>query len=721
MISVDKLALHFGGFELFREISFLINPRDRIGLTGKNGAGKTTLLKIIAGIDQPSSGKVSMPKELTIGYLPQVMNVTDTRNVREEARLAFEPLLRLKREINDLHHQIAHRTDYHSTDYLRLLESVHDKEEHYRILGGDNYEAELEQTLTGLGFERSDFGRNTSEFSGGWRMRIELAKLLLRKPDVFLLDEPTNHLDIESIQWLEDFLSNYRGAVVLVSHDRAFLDNVTNRTIEISLGRISDQKMNYTAFVKWKADQREQQLAAYRNQQKMIGDTERFIERFRYKATKAVQVQSRMKALDRIDRIEIEPEDDASLNIRFAPAPRSGQVVIECRSVTKRYGSHLVLDDIDLTVERGEKVAFVGRNGEGKTTLARIILGEIPYDGSARTGHNVKVGYFAQNQAERLDTSLTVLETIDRVAVGDIRTKIRDLLGAFLFPGEDVDKKVAVLSGGERSRLAMVRLLLEPVNLLVLDEPTNHLDMRSKELLKKALAAYDGTVLVVSHDREFLDGLVTCVYEFRHRKVKQHLGGIYDFLRRKKMESLRELELRKSGESSGPGSGPGTPAGGTLSSGGIPPGENGSGNSSGNRQSELPGNGSGSPGIKTGHLPGNGSGSPGYAQGVRNSGSGSTGTSGGGVPRQELSFNERKEVNRAISRCEKNIAAIEEKIAQLEADIADMDNLLADSSRITSEEVFLNYEKIKQQLADTLTQWEEEHTELEKWQSKKHW
>lgn len=747
MISVDKLALHFGGFELFKEISFLVNPRDRIGLTGKNGAGKTTLLKIIAGIDQPSSGTVSRPKEVTIGYLPQVMNVTNTRNVREEARQAFEPLLKLKRDVADLHQQIIHRTDYHTPEYLRLLETVHDMEEHYRILGGDNYEAELEQTLTGLGFERSDFVRNTSEFSGGWRMRIELAKLLLRKPDVFLLDEPTNHLDIESIQWLEEFLSNYRGAVVLVSHDRAFLDNVTNRTIEISLGRISDQKMNYSSFVKWKAEQREQQLAAYRNQQKMIEDTERFIERFRYKATKAVQVQSRMKALDRIDRIEIEQEDDATLNIRFAPAPRSGQVVVECRSVTKRYGSHLVLDDIDLTIERGEKVAFVGRNGEGKTTLARIILDEIPFDGSARIGHNVKVGYFAQNQAERLDPSLTVLETIDRVAVGDIRTKIRDLLGAFLFPGEDVDKKVAVLSGGERSRLAMVRLLLEPVNLLVLDEPTNHLDMRSKEILKRALAAYDGTVLVVSHDREFLDGLVTCVYEFRHRKVKQHLGGIYDFLRKKKMESLRELEIRKSGETSSAGTGSGSGAvSGTGSGGGT---GTGAGNESGNGSAKGVGTSSGN---RPDHFPGNGSGPSGNGQGTRNAGSGAsgppfsgnqssgmtsgnassavsasqafhahTGSAGGEEPRKELSFNEKKEVNRAISRCEKNIAAIEENIAQLEADIAAMDQLLADSSQITSDEVFLNYEKIKQQLADTLTQWEEEHTELGKWQSRKYW
>lgn len=687
MISVEKIGLRFGGFELFREISFLVNPRDRIGLTGKNGAGKTTLLRIMAGMEQPSEGRISSPKELTIGYLPQVMNVTDTRNVREEARQAFAPLLALKREIGDLHHEVAHRKDYHSDDYLRLLEVVHDKEEHYRILGGDNYEAELEQTLTGLGFRRSDFERNTSEFSGGWRMRIELAKLLLRKPDVFLLDEPTNHLDIESIQWLEDFLSNYRGAVVLVSHDRAFLDNVTNRTIEISLGRLSDQKMNYSRFVVWKEEQREQQLAAYRNQQKMIEDTERFIERFRYKATKAVQVQSRMKALDKVDRLEIEPEENASLNIRFFPAPRSGQVVVKCNGVSKSYDKLNVLDDIDLTIERGEKVAFVGRNGEGKTTLARIILDEIPYSGEANTGHNVKIGYFAQNQAERLDPSLTVLETIDRVAVGEIRTKIRDLLGAFLFPGEDVDKKVAVLSGGERSRLAMVRLLLEPVNLLVLDEPTNHLDMRSKELLKKALIAFDGTILVVSHDREFLDGLVTCVYEFRDRKVRQHLGGIYDFLRKKKMESLRELEIRSMKID-----GTAKPEPGNTTAVSQPGGKTGA-------------NGGATSGEKT------------EAVSLPSAGNAAAQSDNG----KELSFSEKKLVNREISRIEKNIGSLETRISELEETIGTMDALLADSSRITSDEVFGNYEKVKKELAMVFTQWEKAHDELENWKSKKYW
>lgn len=545
MISVEKLSLYFGGFALFKEISFLVNSRDRIGLTGRNGAGKTTLLKIMAGKQSPSEGRISLPRDITLGYLPQQMVLSDSRTVLDETRQAFAHLLELQVEIDRLNSEIAERTDYESTEYMKLLDAVHEKSDRFRLLGGDNMEGELEQTLIGLGFERSDFQRLTSEFSGGWRMRIELAKILLQRPDVFLLDEPTNHLDIESIQWLEEFLQSYRGAVVLVSHDKAFLDNITQRTIEISLGRITDQKMNYSAFVAWKQEQREQQLAAYRNQQKLIEDTEKFIERFRYKATKAVQVQSRIKSLDRIDRIEIEEEDNSALNLRFPPAPRSGNVILEGRSLSKRYGNHLVLDDIDLNVSRGERIAFVGRNGEGKTTLARMILNEIEYEGELKLGHNVKVGYFAQNQAQLLDVNHTVLETIDRIAVGDIRTRLRDILGAFMFSGEDVDKKVQVLSGGEKTRLAMIRLLLEPVNFLILDEPTNHLDMRSKEILKQALADFDGTVLLVSHDREFLDGLATCVYEFRNRKIKQHLGGIYAFLEKRKIESLKELERKQ--------------------------------------------------------------------------------------------------------------------------------------------------------------------------------
>ncbi len=544
MISLDKIWLSFGGFDLFKEISFLINPKDRIGLIGKNGAGKTTLLKIIKGIDSPSMGAIGIPKNVTIGYLPQQMRHTDTRTLKEETTLAFEELIAIEKKISRLHDEIEGKHDYHSEQYLKKIDTVTELTERYQILGGDNYEAELERTLLGLGFERTDFSRHTSEFSGGWRMRIELAKLLLQKPSVFLLDEPTNHLDIESIQWLEDFLKNYNGAIVLVSHDKAFLNAVCNRTIEISLGKITDQKMNYSSFMDWKKEQREVQLAAFKNQQKLIDDTENFIERFRYKATKAVQVQSRLKQLEKIDRIEIEEEDNSAIRIAFPPAPRSGKVVVEAKNISKRYDNHLVLNDIDFLIEQGDKIAFVGRNGEGKTTLARIILDELKFDGHLKIGHNVKVGYFAQNQAQLLNEDLTVFDTIDQIAVGDVRTKIRDILGAFLFSGEDADKKVRVLSGGEKTRLAMIKLMLEPVNFLVLDEPTNHLDIRTKEILKNALIQFNGTLLVVSHDREFLDGLVNCVYEFRNKKIRQHLGGIYDFLQKKKIESLKELEIK---------------------------------------------------------------------------------------------------------------------------------------------------------------------------------
>ena len=651
MISVDKVSLNFGGFELFREISFLVGARDRIGLTGKNGAGKTTLLKMMSGQLSPSAGRVSMPKDVTIGYLPQQMVLSDSRNVIEETRLAFKPLLDMQARIAELSHLLAVREDYHSDEYMKLIEEHHELGDHLRLLGGDNYEAAMEQTLAGLGFERSDFQRMTSEFSGGWRMRIELAKLLLRNPDVFLLDEPTNHLDIESIQWLEDFLKNYRGAVVLVSHDKAFLDNITNRTIEISLAKISDQRMNYSAFQVWKQEQREQQLAAFRNQQKLIDDTEKFIERFRYKASKAVQVQSRVKALDRIDRLEVEEEDKSAVKIRFPASPRSGNVVVEARGVTKDYGSLRVLDDIDLTVMKGERIAFVGRNGEGKTTLARIIMNEITYDGEMKLGHNVKIGYFAQNQEQLLNNNLTVLETIDQIAVGDVRTRIRDILGAFLFSGEDVDKKVSVLSGGERTRLAMIRLLLEPVNFLVLDEPTNHLDMRTKDILKQALSDYDGTVLLVSHDREFLDGLVTCVYEFRNKKLRQHLGGIYDFLQDKKMESLKELEARQTTKAS---------------------------------DREM---------MKAAPEP----------------------------VQEELSFEERKNINKNITRLEKGVAAAEEDITRLEKKISEMDTMLANPTRINHDDFFEAYENIKKELADTMEAWEKLHNELEEWNTKKSW
>lgn len=550
MISIEKISLSFGGFDLFKEISFLINTKDRIGLIGKNGAGKTTLLKLITGIESPTSGNVSLPKETTIGYLPQQMKISDSRILKDETALAFEELIALEKKIAQLNDEITEAEDYHTKEYLGKLDKLNELNERYNILGGDNYEAELEQTLIGLGFERSDFNRLTSEFSGGWRMRIELAKLLLKKPDVFLLDEPTNHLDIESIQWLEDFLKNYNGAIVLVSHDKAFLDNICNRTIEISLGRITDQRMNYSHFIEWKKEQKEIQLAAYNNQQKMIEETEKFIERFRYKASKAVQVQSRIKQLEKLDRLEIEPEDKSSLKLNFPPAPRSGKVVVEAKNIIKKYDSLLVLNDIDMTIENGDKIAFVGRNGEGKTTFARIIMQELEHEGALKLGHNVKIGYFAQNQAQLLNEDLTVFQTIDEIAVGEIRTKIREILGAFLFSGEDTDKKVKVLSGGEKTRLAMIRLMLEPVNFLVLDEPTNHLDIQSKEILKNALNNFNGTVLVVSHDREFLDGLVNCVYEFRNKKVKQHLGGIYDFLYKKKLDSLKELEKQAENNSS---------------------------------------------------------------------------------------------------------------------------------------------------------------------------
>jgi len=544
MISVDQLVVSFGGFELFKGISLLVSPKDRIGLVGKNGAGKSTLLKILDGNQQPNEGVVSVPSDVRLGYLPQHMEVFDGRTVFEEAVTSFEEILDLERRIEELNHQISTRTDYESDEYHRMLDHVTEFNERFHMLGGNNFEAEVERTLMGLGFTRNDFTRQTSEFSGGWRMRIELAKILLKRPDVFLLDEPTNHLDIESIQWLEDFLKNYNGAVVLVSHDRAFLDAITNRTIEITLGRTYDFKSNYSKYLILRKELKETQLAAYINQQKMIADTEEFIARFRYQATKAVQVQSRVKALDRLERLEVDDEDNSALRIKFPPALRSGTVVAEVRELTKNYGKLNVLKEIDLTIERGEKVAFVGKNGEGKTTLARIIMSELEYQGEMKLGHNVKIGYYAQNQAHLLDPELTVFDTIDRIAVGEIRTKIRNILGGFMFSGEDSDQKVKVSCRGERSRLAMVKLMLEPVNLLVLDEPTNHLDMRSKEILKQALIDYDGTIIVVSHDREFLDGLVNCVYEFKDKKVKQHLGGIYDFLRRKKIESMKELEKK---------------------------------------------------------------------------------------------------------------------------------------------------------------------------------
>ena len=543
MISVEGLTVEFGGFTLFDDISFVVNKKDRIALVGKNGAGKSTMLKIFAGLQSPTSGSISIPKEVTIGYLPQQMQLVDHHTVREEAELAFAHIHEMTAEIERLNNQLAERTDYESEGYQKLIDRMTHLTEHFQMIGGNNYQAELERTLVGLGFQRSDFDRPTAEFSGGWRMRIELAKLLLQQPDVLLLDEPTNHLDIESIQWLENFIATRANAVILVSHDRAFINNTTFRTIEIELGKIYDYKVKYNEYVQLRKERREQQLRAYENQQKKLADTEAFIERFRYKATKAVQVQSRIKQLEKVERIEVDEVDTAMLNLKFPPAPRSGSYPVICEEVAKRYGDHLIFDHVTFTIHRGDKVAFVGKNGEGKSTLVKCIMGEInDYTGKLQLGHNVKIGYFAQNQAQLLDENLTVFETIDYVAQGDMRLKIRDLLGAFMFGGEASDKKVKVLSGGERTRLAMIRLLLEPVNLLILDEPTNHLDMRSKDVLKDAIKAFDGTVILVSHDREFLDGLVDKVYEFGNQRVVEHLGGIYDFLERKKMESLAELE-----------------------------------------------------------------------------------------------------------------------------------------------------------------------------------
>ena len=544
MVSVKNISVSFGSFDLLDNISFLINDQDRIGLAGKNGAGKSTLLKIIAGLQNPSSGQIDMSKDVTIGYLPQQMKVEDSTTVMNEVITAFSELISLSEEIEHCNDEIARREDYESDDYLKLCDYLTLAEERYRMLGGANYMAEAEQTLVGLGFERKDFDRPTKDLSGGWRMRVELAKILLKRPSLFLLDEPTNHLDIESIQWLETFLAGYPGAVLLVSHDRAFLDNITTRTIEISLGKIYDYKASWSKYVELRTERREQQIASFRNQQKMIDDTEKFIERFRYKATKAVQVQSKIKQLDKVERLEVDEEDNRAINLRFPPAPRSGTVVIEAQELSKSYGSLNVLNNIEIKISRGEKVAFVGRNGEGKTTFSRIIIGELDYEGILKLGHNVKTGYFAQNQDNLLDENRTVLQTIDDIAKGEIRTKIRDMLGAFLFRGDDVDKKVKVLSGGERSRLALVKLLLEPYNLLVLDEPTNHLDMRSKDILKQALLKFDGTLIVVSHDRDFLDGLVEKVFEFRYNRIKENIGGIYDFLRKKKIENLKDIEKK---------------------------------------------------------------------------------------------------------------------------------------------------------------------------------
>ena len=543
MISVEKLKVEFGVKPLFSDASFVINDRDRIALVGKNGAGKSTMLKILCGLQKPTDGVVAVPADTTIGYLPQVMVLQDDTTVREEARKAFAGNTELKARIERMNDELAARTDYDSAEYMALVDKFTREHERYMMMGAEGYEADIERTLAGLGFTRQDLDRPTSEFSGGWRMRIELAKILLERPDVLLLDEPTNHLDIESIQWLEQFLAQSARAVVLVSHDRAFINNVTNRTLEITCGRVVDYRVKYDEYVKLRAERREQQLRAYENQQKEIADIKDFIERFRYKPTKAVQVQSRIKQLEKIVPIEIDDVDNSAMHLKFPPCLRSGDYPVTCAGLRKDYGEHTVFSNVDMTIKRGEKVAFVGRNGEGKSTLVKCIMGEIPFSGTLKIGHNVQIGYFAQNQAQLLDESLTVYQTIDNVAKGDIRLHINDLLGAFMFGGEKSEKKVKVLSGGERSRLAMIRLLLEPVNLLILDEPTNHLDMQSKDVLKEAIKAFDGTAIIVSHDREFLDGLVSKVYEFGGGRVKEHLGGIYDFIAGKQADGASDMTI----------------------------------------------------------------------------------------------------------------------------------------------------------------------------------
>ena len=652
MISVEGLKVEFNATPLFEDVSYVINKKDRIALVGKNGAGKSTMLKILAGIQQPTSGVVAVPRECTIGYLPQVMVLSDERTVMQEAELAFEHIFEMQADIERMNQQLAERTDYDSEDYQKLIDRFTHENERFLMMGGTNYRAEVERTLQGLGFCREDFDRPTSEFSGGWRMRIELAKLLLRRPDVLLLDEPTNHLDIESIQWLENFLSTRANAVVLVSHDRAFLNNVTTRTIEITCGRIYDYKVKYDEFVTFRKERREQQLRAYENQQKQIQDTEEFIERFRYKATKAVQVQSRIKQLEKIERIEVDEEDNSALRLKFVCSSRSGNYPVICEDVAKAYGSHIIFHDVNLTINRGEKVAFVGKNGEGKSTLVKCIMDEITdYTGKLTLGHNVQIGYFAQNQAQLLDENLTVFDTIDRVAVGDIRLKIRDVLGAFMFGGEASDKKVKVLSGGERTRLAMIKLLLEPVNFLILDEPTNHLDMRSKDVLKEAIRDFDGTVIIVSHDRDFLDGLATKVYEFGGGLVKEHLGGIYDFLQKKQIESLNDLQK--------------------------------------------------SPSLSF---------SPSAEKTVAGGNAGATVAQPSAA---KLSYEEQKGLNKRLKKLERRVADCEAEIEQTEAAISILEAKMATPEGASDMALYEQHQKLKAQLDSVMEEWDAVSCELE--------
>lgn len=657
MVSINNLSVEFSAKALFDNISYVINRKDKIALVGKNGAGKSTMLKIIAGLQKPTSGSVSSPQDISIGYLPQQMEISDELTVIEEVTKVYSHIDKMRERLEHLTNELQNRTDYESADYNELIEQMTSLSELLTMEESGNSRAEMEKTLIGLGFTRADFNRPTAEFSGGWRMRIELAKILLLRPDVLLLDEPTNHLDIESIQWLEQFLIQKANAVVLVSHDRAFIDNVTNRTIEISLGKIYDYSVNYSKFVELRRERIEQQTRAYLNQQKQIQDTEDFIERFRYKATKSVQVQSRIKQLAKIERIEVDEVDNSCLNLRFPPAPRSGDYPIIAENVGKCYGDHQVFDEATFTIKRGEKVAFVGKNGEGKSTLVKCIMGEIPFTGELKIGHNVKIGYFAQNQAQLLDGEISVFDTIDHVAVGDIRTKIRDILGAFMFGGEASDKKVKVLSGGEKTRLAMIRLLLEPVNLLILDEPTNHLDMKTKDILKQAIKDFNGTVIVVSHDREFLDGLVEKVYEFGGGKVKECLGGIYDFLEKKKLSSLAELELSKST----------TKDSQTISN---------------NNQSSN-------------H-------------------SFSTSTQS----HSKLSYAEQKEREKLIKRVKKAVVEAEAEISQIELQIEELENKIATGEY--TQDIFDEHAKMQKQLEDAMNHWELASIELEKLENEDH-
>ena len=666
MISIDKLGVEFSATPLFLDASFVVNPKDRIALVGKNGAGKSTMLKIIAGMQEPTYGQVARQKDITIGYLPQVMILADSRTVREEAETAFAHISEMQERLEKMNEEIARRTDYESESYMALIEKFTHENDRFSMMGGTNYQAELERTLQGLGFQRSDFDRPTAEFSGGWRMRIELAKLLLQRPDLLLLDEPTNHLDIGSIQWLEQFLAQRANAVILVSHDRAFINNVTNRTIEITCHRINDYKVKYDEYVKQRDERREQQIRAYENQQKEIAEIKQFIETFRYKPTKSNQVQSRIKMLEKIVPIEIDEIDTSSLHLKFPPCLRSGDYPIICEDVAKNYGAHRVFADVNLTIKRGEKVAFVGNNGEGKSTLVKCIMGEIPFEGNLKIGHNVQIGYFAQNQAQLLDGNITVFDTIDHVAKGDIRLKIRDILGAFMFGGEASDKYVKVLSGGERSRLAMIRLLLEPVNLLILDEPTNHLDMQSKEVLKQAIKEFDGTAIIVSHDRDFLDGLVDKVYEFGGGKVREHLGGIYDFLQKKQIESLNQL-------------------GQHLTSTGSP-----------SHTTEKSFKVTESPQAAT---------VPSSSAAGRLDLTNKT--------QALLSYAELKEHNKSIKKAEKAVETAEQRVTKLEEQIAEIETKLSLPENASDTTLFKQYGELKSQLTIAEDEWTEASMKLE--------